>query len=141
MLINLINLQRATSQYKQAGEWDKAAETLATMADIYRRQVLMMLLMMLLLITILTTIDHGRHLQAPGIDEDVFVVVDINFDPHCKQDQQVSGLMMLLWLFINFDHYCKQHLQMPMFCCGLRTYHIFHFHFLCFITKQRRVCD
>ena len=32
-------LQRATSQYKQAGEWDKAADTLATMADIYRKQV------------------------------------------------------------------------------------------------------
>jgi len=30
--------QRATSQYKQAGEWDKAADTLATMADIYRKQ-------------------------------------------------------------------------------------------------------
>ena len=55
MLINLINLQRATSQYKQAGEWDKAAETLATMADIYRRQVLMKIIL-LLLISILTTI-------------------------------------------------------------------------------------
>ena len=51
---NQTNLQRATSQYKQAGEWDKAAETLATMADIYRRQVLMMLLLLLLfVITIL----------------------------------------------------------------------------------------
>ena len=56
MLINLINLQRATSQYKQAGEWDKAAETLATMADIYRRQVLMKMFLLLLLITILTPI-------------------------------------------------------------------------------------
>ena len=55
MLINLINLQRATSQYKQAGEWDKAAETLATMADIYRRQVLMKMFL-LLLISILTPI-------------------------------------------------------------------------------------
>ena len=78
MLISLINLQRATSQYKQAGEWDKAAETLATMADIYRRQVLMTVL---LLITLSTTIDHGRHLQALSFDDGVVVVNDSNFDP------------------------------------------------------------
>ena len=38
-IICILKPQRATSQYKQAGEWDKAADTLAIMADIYRRQV------------------------------------------------------------------------------------------------------
>ena len=38
-IICILKSQRATSQYKQAGEWDKAADTLAIMADIYRRQV------------------------------------------------------------------------------------------------------
>ena len=76
MLIILINLQRATSQYKQAGEWDKAAEILATMADIYRRQVLMMLLLWLLLfvITILP----------------LLIMADI--------DRLQVLMMMLLWL-------------------------------------------
>ena len=36
-IICILKPQRATSQYKQAGEWDKAADTLAIMADIYRR--------------------------------------------------------------------------------------------------------
>ena len=39
IMTNERTVQRATSQYKQAGEWDKAADTLATMADIYRKQV------------------------------------------------------------------------------------------------------
>ena len=39
MIITQKTVQRATSQYKQAGEWDKAADTLATMGDIYRKQV------------------------------------------------------------------------------------------------------
>ena len=39
MFITQKTVQRATSQYKQAGEWDKAADILATMGDIYRKQV------------------------------------------------------------------------------------------------------
>ena len=62
IMICILKHQRATSQYKQAGEWDKAADTLAIMADIYRRQVdITTLTIIIITITLAIIADISRR--------------------------------------------------------------------------------